>query len=102
MLKAIMNIEEVAEYLGFSTKKIYRLVETNKIPASKIGRQYRFLKDVVDDWLEDKNILVRPDWGQRLDRALQKMRKRVSYENIRTQDIDREITETRSKKRENS
>ena len=101
MLKSIMNIEEVADYLGFSTKKIYRLVESNKIPASKVGRQYRFLKDVVDDWLEDKNILVRPDWTQRLDQVLQKMRRRASKSNISTQDIDREITEARSEKREN-
>lgn len=102
MLKSIMNIEEVADYLGFSTKKIYRLVETNKIPASKIGRQYRFLKDVVDDWLEDKNILVKPDWNQRLDRVLERMRKRASKANISAQDIEQEISKVRLEKRESS
>jgi excisionase family DNA binding protein len=27
-----------------------------KIPASKIGRQYRFSKDIVDSWLRDRII----------------------------------------------
>ena len=102
MVKSIMNVEEVAEYLGFSVKKIYRLVETNKIPASRIGRQYRFLKQAVDDWLGDKNILMRPDWGQRLDRVLERMRTRASKADISGQDIEEAIKKARLKKRENT
>ena len=102
MVKSIMNVEEVAEYLGFSVKKIYRLVETNKIPASKVGRQYRFLKEAVDDWLEDRNILVKPDWGQRLDRVLERMKAKASKVNIGVQDIEQEIKKIRLEKREDT
>src|SRR3990167_3039064 len=99
MIKAIMDVEDVARYLGFSVKKIYRLVETNKIPASKVGRQYRFIKDVVDRWLKDSDILIRPDWDKRLDTVLGRMRARASRKNIGTEDIAREINQVRSQRR---
>lgn len=99
MIKAIMDVEDVARYLGFSVKKIYRLVETNKIPASKVGRQYRFIKDVVDRWLKDSDILIRPDWDKRLDAVLNRMRAKASRKNIGAEDIAREINQVRSQRR---
>ena len=57
MIREIMNVEEVAEYLGMGTAKIYQLVEKRQIPASKIGKQYRFPKRIIDAWLES-NLIV--------------------------------------------
>jgi excisionase family DNA binding protein len=54
--KQIMDIKELSEYLGIGKSKIYSLIRMKKIPASKIGRQYRFSKDIVDSWLRDKII----------------------------------------------
>lgn len=51
MPKEIMDIKELADYLGFSETKIYRLAQAGKIPSVKIGRQYRFTKGGIDDWL---------------------------------------------------
>lgn len=59
--KQIMDIKELSEYLGIGKSKIYSLIRMKKIPASKIGRQYRFSKDVVDSWLKDKIITKRED-----------------------------------------
>lgn len=56
MSKMIMSVEEIAHYLGFSTKKIYRLTEDHKIPAIRVGRQYRFVKKVIDEWLKEMSI----------------------------------------------
>jgi len=58
--KQIMDIKELSEYLGIGKSKIYSLIRTKKIPASKIGKQYRFSKDVVDSWLKDK-IITKPN-----------------------------------------
>ena len=102
MFKSIMTVEEIAKYLGFSVKKIYRLVETNTIPASKIGRQYRFIKDAVDRWLEKKNILIQPDWNQRLDLVLKRMRAKASKAQISSAVIEKEIKKVRSERRENT
>lgn len=54
--KQIMDIQELSEYLGIGKSKIYSLIRQKKIPASKIGRQYRFSKDVIDNWLKEKII----------------------------------------------
>ncbi|MFH1541120.1 MAG: helix-turn-helix domain-containing protein [Elusimicrobiota bacterium] len=54
--KDIMSIKELAEYLGIGKSKIYNLIRQNKIPASKIGRQYRFSKDIINNWLKEKII----------------------------------------------
>lgn len=54
--KQVMDIKELAEYLGIGKSTIYNLIRQKKIPASKIGKQYRFSKDVVDSWLKDKII----------------------------------------------
>ena len=56
MPKKIMDVSEVARYLGFSTKKIYRLADDHKIPAIRVGRQYRFVKKIIDDWLKEMSI----------------------------------------------
>ena len=54
--KQIMDIKELSEDLGIGKSKLYSLIRMKKIPASKIGRQYRFSKDIVDGWLSDKII----------------------------------------------
>ena len=54
--KQVMDIKELAEYLGIGQSTIYNLIRQKKIPASKIGKQYRFSREVVDSWLRDKVI----------------------------------------------
>ena len=54
--KQDMDIKELAEYLGIGKSTIYNLIRQKKIPASKIGKQYRFSREVVDSWLRDKVI----------------------------------------------
>jgi excisionase family DNA binding protein len=50
-----MTLEEVADYLRVTKKTIYRLLEARKIPAAKVGRQWRFDKAAVDDWLTEQS-----------------------------------------------
>lgn len=50
----IMTPKEAAKYLGFHLVTIYRLLKKQEIPATKIGGQWRFKKDVLDAWLMDR------------------------------------------------
>lgn len=50
----IMTPKEAAKYLGFHLVTIYRLLKKNLVPATKIGGQWRFKKDVLDAWLLDR------------------------------------------------
>jgi excisionase family DNA binding protein len=58
---AIMTVKEVALYLRVSEAKIYRLVKEGALPVVRIGKTWRFRKDLLDEWLKecsrsDKNL----------------------------------------------
>ncbi len=63
----LMTPEEAASYLRVTKKTIYRLARLGKIPATKVGQQWRFHKDKIDEWLRRNsnavtgNILVIDD-----------------------------------------
>lgn len=46
-----LTIEELAEHLKVSKETIYKMAKAKKIPSSKIGNQWRFNKEIVDQWL---------------------------------------------------
>lgn len=50
----IMTPKEAAKYLGFHLVTVYRLLKKKEIPATKIGGQWRFKKDVLDAWLTER------------------------------------------------
>ena len=47
----IMTPKEASKYLGFHLVTLYRLLKKREIPATKIGGQWRFKKDILDAWL---------------------------------------------------
>lgn len=51
----LMTIDDLAEYLRVTRRTIYGWVKQNKIPALKLVGQWRFRKDKIDAWLEDKS-----------------------------------------------
>jgi len=46
-----LSVEEIASHLGVSKETIYRWVEKDKIPAKKVGRQWKFKVSTVDEWV---------------------------------------------------
>lgn len=50
----VFTFEETAKYLKISRSKLYSLVQQRKIPASKIGRTWRFKKIRLDEWLDQE------------------------------------------------
>ena len=49
LVKAFTS-EEMAEYLRLYPYTIRRLAREGKIPAFRVGGQWRFRKDEIDDW----------------------------------------------------
>lgn len=43
----IMNVEEVADLLRVSTQTVYNLARAGKLPAVKVGREWRFSREKV-------------------------------------------------------
>jgi len=51
-----MTVGELADYLRVTKKTIYRLLGRGKIPANKVGNQWRFEKSLIDDWLRQSSV----------------------------------------------
>src|SRR3990172_4794943 len=51
----LMTLEEVAGYLRVTRRTMYRLLKDDGIPAIKVGRQWRFDRNSVDDWLRQNS-----------------------------------------------
>jgi len=46
----IMTLEEVAAYLRLKPQTIYTWAQEKRIPAAKLGKEWRFRKSIIDDW----------------------------------------------------
>jgi len=47
----IMTLEEVAAYLKLRPQTIYTWAQEKKIPAAKLGKEWRFKRSVIDRWI---------------------------------------------------
>ena len=47
----VMTIQDVADYLQFSTSKVYLMARQGLIPAARIGKSWRFKRDLIDNWI---------------------------------------------------
>lgn len=54
--REFMTVGEVAKYLRVTEKTVYRLVKRGKIPAAKIGQQWRLDKGLIDDWVHRNSV----------------------------------------------
>jgi len=52
----LMTVGEVADYLRVTKKTIYRLLLRGKIPATKVGNQWRFAQRAIDGWLQQNSV----------------------------------------------
>jgi excisionase family DNA binding protein len=47
-----LTTKEVADYLRVNQYTVYRLVSQKKLPAYKVGAQWRFKRSILDRWLK--------------------------------------------------
>jgi len=51
-----LTTEEVLDYLQVNLRTVYRLIKAGKIPAVRVGRQWRFRKRDIDAWLDSQRL----------------------------------------------
>lgn len=54
--KEIMTVRQVAEYLQMDVHTVYRLARSGQLPSMKIAGQWRFKKNVIDNWIEEGSL----------------------------------------------
>ena len=50
----LMDFNDVKKYLKISRATLYKMLYLKKIPASKVGGQWRFRRERIDKWLEEQ------------------------------------------------
>ena len=58
----VLTVNELAEYLRVHRSTIYRLLKKGLLPGFKIGSDWRFNVEVIDDWrMKQGEILLSDD-----------------------------------------
>src|SRR3990167_316171 len=52
----LMTVHELAAYLHLDEGTVTKLVTAGKIPAVTVDRQFRFRRDVIDEWIEQQLV----------------------------------------------
>jgi excisionase family DNA binding protein len=50
-LSTFLTTEEVLDCLRVTPRTIYRLIRSGELPAVRVGRQWRFRRNDLDEWL---------------------------------------------------
>jgi excisionase family DNA binding protein len=63
--EAFMTTEEVLQYLQVNLRTVYRMIKAGSIPAVRVGRQWRFRRSDLDQWLESQRLKTSEHAGPR-------------------------------------
>ncbi len=47
----LSTVQEVATYLAVNKRTVYRLLKDHRLPAYRVGGQWRFKLEVIEDWM---------------------------------------------------
>jgi excisionase family DNA binding protein len=50
----VLTVREVADYLRVHPSTVYKLLRTRQVPAFRIGSDWRFNKEKIDQWMADR------------------------------------------------
>jgi len=54
MVDPVLTIRDVAEFLKLSQKTVYAMAKSGKLPAFKVGSQWRIRRDDLEDWITSR------------------------------------------------
>jgi excisionase family DNA binding protein len=53
-MATVMTLEEVAIFLRVHPSTVYRLLRQNRIPAFKMGSDWRFNQESIERWIAER------------------------------------------------
>jgi excisionase family DNA binding protein len=81
----IMTLEEVAQYLKLKPQTVYKWAQEEMIPGAKFGKEWRFRKSILDEWIDRSILLTKGGFDTLLrSSALAVERKGLSAEELAT------------------
>jgi excisionase family DNA binding protein len=61
---SILTVHDVASYLRLSEAKVYRLAKEGSVPSFRLGKSWRFRRDLIDEWTKKETRQDSRDTGQ--------------------------------------
>ena len=52
----MMTVHDLARYLRLSEARVYVLARQGFLPALRLGRSWRFRKDLIDEWVRRETV----------------------------------------------
>jgi excisionase family DNA binding protein len=54
----IMTVHDVAAYLRLSEAKVYKMANEGRVPALRMGKSWRFKRELIDEWIRRETELA--------------------------------------------
>ncbi len=91
-LDEMMTIEQVAKYLKLKPQTVYKWAQEGRIPGAKIGKEWRFRKRILDEWIDTAIALSKGGFDLMFQGSLLAVRQ----EGMEEKDVERLLRETGS------
>ncbi|MGQ9496266.1 MAG: helix-turn-helix domain-containing protein [Thermoanaerobaculaceae bacterium] len=52
-----LTVVEAAQYLKMGRSTVYKLAQEGKLPTHKVGNQWRFDREEIDQWMNGRDLL---------------------------------------------
>lgn len=65
-LGAFLTVDEVAEMLRINKSTVYRMAKEGRIPATRVGRQWRFRQKALEGFFDAGGELANEERGEDL------------------------------------
>lgn len=56
----LMTVAETCQYLKVTTRTLYRYIQNRQIPAFKLGKEWRFVRSDLEQWIRDRTRTALP------------------------------------------
>lgn len=60
-VRDVMTLREAADFVRVSEKTLRDMARAGRLPARKVGREWRFLKSAIEDWLANRQPAAEPE-----------------------------------------
>lgn len=90
MSESLMTVRDVAKYLGLSERTIYSMIKNEEIPYVKVGGRYRFNREKIEEWLQQKSTEKIPTAMQRIRDTADPLTKRLLFIGLLTKELEPE------------
>ena len=76
----ILTLEEVARYLKMKPSTIYKWAQEGQIPGTKLGKEWRFRRKILDEWIDTMIALSKGGFDLMFQQSLLAVRRQALSE----------------------